>query len=184
MFKVAPLQILYCYSVWQDKFEEMVNTVKNIFFHEGLSDETEFDPYKKEHTVCVIDDLLADAKDNKLLHQILCVGGHHSFTYVFFVVQNLFQKGKILRSVSLNTHVFILYKNRRDQIQIRTLARQMYPDNPSILINCYIIATNNLYGYLVIDISQHSKRKYHLRTNIFPGEDVIVFATKIESWSI
>lgn len=45
----------------------MMHTVKNISFHEGLPDEKEFSPYKKEHTVCVIDDLLADAKDNKLL---------------------------------------------------------------------------------------------------------------------
>lgn len=96
----------------------MMHTVKNISFHEGLPDEKEFSPYKKEHTVCVIDDLLADAKDNKLLHQMFCVqlGSHHSFTSIIFIIQNLFQNGKIMRSVSLNCHVFVLFKNKRDQL--------------------------------------------------------------------
>lgn len=83
-----------------------------------------------------------------------------------------------MRSVSLNCHVFVLFKNKRDQLQIKTLARQMYPGKASILIDSYSKATDDeLFGYLIIDISP-SSQKYQLRTQIFPVEDVVIFKPK------
>ena len=46
---------------------------------------------------------------------------------VIYIVQNLFHQGKGSRSISLNSHYLLLFKNPRDKLQILTLAKQMYP---------------------------------------------------------
>jgi UDP-N-acetyl-D-mannosaminuronic acid transferase (WecB/TagA/CpsF family) len=43
------------------------------------------------------------------------------------IVQNLFHRGKHHRTISLNAHYMVLFKNQRDVSQIMALAHQMYP---------------------------------------------------------
>ena len=40
---------------------------------------------------------------------------------------NLFYKNKQTRTLSLNSHWIVLFKNTRDATQVAHLARQMYP---------------------------------------------------------
>ena len=42
---------------------------------------------------------------------------------VIYIVQNLFHHGKGRRSVSLNSHYLVLFKNSQDKLQILTLAK-------------------------------------------------------------
>jgi UDP-N-acetyl-D-mannosaminuronic acid transferase (WecB/TagA/CpsF family) len=42
-------------------------------------------------------------------------------------VQNLFHRGKHHRTISLNAHYMVVFKNPRDVLQIMALANQMYP---------------------------------------------------------
>ena len=44
---------------------------------------------------------------------------------VIFLTQNLFHKNKHMRTISLNAHYLVLFKNPRDVEQFTTLARQM-----------------------------------------------------------
>jgi hypothetical protein len=68
-----------------------------------------------------------------------------------------------------------VFKNARDASQMQTLGKQLYPGNGGILTESYSDATKPLYGYLVIDSSPHVDDRYRLRTNVFPGEDMIVY---------
>ena len=85
------------------------------------------------------------------------------------MVQNLFADG--IRCISLNTHYFILLKTLRDQLQIRTLGKQIFPGQLPYFMDAYHKATAPKYTYLVIDPSPHaSDPSYKLRTNILPGQ--------------
>jgi hypothetical protein len=59
--------------------------------------------------------------------RFVCIGSHHLNMTIICLVQNVFQKGKIMRTLSLNTHYFVLYKNRRDQEQIQRFGREAFP---------------------------------------------------------
>lgn len=44
-----------------------------------------------------------------------------------YCTKYIFQKGKKMRNVHLNSHNIISYKNPRDKSQVMHLARQMFP---------------------------------------------------------
>ena len=64
--------------------------------------------------------------DDKNVLNLFTVGSHYRNISVIFLTQNVYEKGKYARSISLNSHYFILFKNRRDQAQITHLARQIF----------------------------------------------------------
>ena len=122
VFKVPPSKIIYCYSIWQEiLFEEIKYTVENISFHEGLVDEEVFNSNNNVHSICVIDDLMVDVADSKFIQKLFCVGSHHLNWTVILIIQNLYQKGKVMRTISLNCRVFIIFRNSRDQGQVKPM---------------------------------------------------------------
>ena len=62
---------------------------------------------------------------------------HHRNLRVIYIVQNLLHQGKGNRSMSLNSHYLVLFKNPQDKLQILTLARQMYPGQTDFFLNQY-----------------------------------------------
>ena len=75
-------------------------------------------------------------------------GSHHRNLSVIYIVQNLFHQGKGSRSISLNSHYLVLFKNPQDELQILTLATQTYPGQTDFFLNQYEEAV--LKGLLVI----------------------------------
>lgn len=180
MFKEPPVYILYCYgSVWQHMFDDMKQTVENINFHEGLPTKIELIEIHKDnngHFICVLDDLMSESANSTCVEQLVCVGSHHLNMTIISLVQNLFQKVKVMRTLSLNTHYFVLYKNYRDSDQIMRFGRQVFPQQSKYFFDVYQKATNlSSFGYLLVDLNSHSNKLYTLRTRIFPGEDTIVY---------
>jgi len=66
---------------------------------------------------------------------------HHRNISVVFLVQNLFHKNKQIRTISLNVHYLVLFKNPRDATQFASLARQMYPNKSAFAVEAYKDAT-------------------------------------------
>ena len=86
-------------------------------------------------------------------------------------MQNLFHQGKGNRSISLNSHYLVLFKNPRDKLQILTLAKQMYPSETAWFIKEYEEAMRRPYGYLFVDLRPTTPERCRLRTNVLPGEE-------------
>ena len=173
-----PEAILYCYGIHQPLFEEMEKTIPNLVFHEGLpSMETvrEFTADRR-HRLVVLDDLMHRVvRDVELLFTQGC---HHRRLSVLFLTQNLYVQGSRSRTIALNTTYLVLMKNVRDVSQVGVLGRQLYAARWKMFIEAYSDATSERYGYLVVDMSPHSDDTYRLRTNVFPGEDPIVYVHK------
>lgn len=85
-----------------------------------------------------------------------------------------------MRTLSLNTHYFVLYKTRRDQEQILRFGGQAFPQQSKYFLDAYQKATFTPYGYLLVDLNPHSCKLYSLRTRFFPGEDIIVYRPRDE----
>ena len=85
----------------------------------------------------VIDDQMENAGGDKRIVNLFTRGSHHRNLSVIYIVHNLFHQGKNSRSISLNSHYLVLFKNPRDKLQILTLAKQMYPGNTDFFIKRY-----------------------------------------------
>ena len=92
---------------------------------------------------------------------------HHRNISIIYLSQNLFYKSKQNRTMSLNAHYLVIFKSPRDQNQLATLARQMYPGNSKFLIEAFKDATQQPYGYLLINLKSDTEERLRIRTNIF-----------------
>ena len=119
--------------------------------------------------------VLDDQIENKAVHKrggnavtkYFTQGSHHRNLTVVYIVQNLFNHDSAMRTVSLNTHYMVLFKNPRDATQIRTLGYQMYPDSSQFLTQAYMDATSKAYGYIIVDLRPNGTDALRVCTDIF-----------------
>ena len=104
---------------------------------------------------------------NQLVKNFFTNGRHLNLSVVF-VSQNLFYTGKKFRTISFNSTYIVVFKNPRDQSQIRHLACQMFPSKPKFLQLAYEDATKDPYRYLFLDFHPNSPGFARVRRNIFP----------------
>ena len=161
-----PRKILYCYGAYQDIF----NKLPQVEFHEGLPGHTALTP----RTLVIIDDLMSEA--DQRVTDIFTKHSHHRDVSVMFLTQNIFYKGA--RTMSLNAHYLVLFKNPRDASQITFLSRQIFPLESKFMIEAYKDATSNPYTYLVIDLKPATDDKMRLRSGVFPDDTHYVYTPK------
>ena len=145
-----PEKIVYCYMHWQQHYEGLRQFSPSTQFHEGL-------PHahflkELENCVIIIDDLMDVAMKEPAIMSIFTEGSHHRNVSVIFLSQNIFHQGKHSRTMSLNVQYMVLFKNARDQSQIQTLARQMFPTDWHSFLNHYKVETSKEYGHVILDL--------------------------------
>ena len=146
-------------------------TMPNIEFIRGIPLNLEHESYFdiRQRNLMVFDDQVADAGEDKRIVNLFTRGSHHGNLSI--VVQNLFHQGKGSRSISLNSHYLVLFKNPRDKLQVLTLAKQMYPRHTDFFINHYEQAVQRHFGYLLVDLKTTTQDNCRLRTKVLPGEE-------------
>lgn len=164
-------KILFCYSEFQEAFEKF----EGIEFHKGVVDTDTMDAQQPK--LVIIDDMMDECLDSKVVSDLFTKGSHHKNISVIFMTQNIFAKGKYSRTISLNSQYLILFKNPRDQGQIRHLAQQMYPGRFKFLVEAYNDATEKAHGYLFVDNHQATDNEIRIQTNIL-GTARIVYVSK------
>ena len=80
----------------------------------GLEQDSYFDVNKRNFIV--FDDKMIDASKDKRIVNFFNRGSHNRNLSVIYIVQNLFHQGKGSRSISLNSHYLVLFKNPRDKL--------------------------------------------------------------------
>jgi hypothetical protein len=178
MFKEEPREILYCYSCYQPLYDNLHSSVPGVSFHEGIPEEDTIKEFgsRNNHKIIILDDLMSKATSSPTILDLFCQFSHHLNISVIFITQNIFHAGKCSRSLNLNSHYYILFKNKRDVNQIKTLGRQLFPGKKDVLLNSYLDATSSPFGYLLVDLHPKSDDKFTMRTNIFPeDQDMIVY---------
>jgi hypothetical protein len=170
MVDPSPARIVYCYGEYQQLFFNY----PHVIFHRGLPGIDDFDG--SEPVLLIIDDLMQETDET--VANLFTKGSHHRNVSVLFLAQNLFPKNKFARTMSLNAHYMVLFKNPRDASQFANLARQMYPKTSQFAVEAYKDATREPYSYLLVDLRPEQDETLRLRTNIFPGETHYVYVAK------
>ena len=163
-----PERIVWFYGRHQpDLFRSLTQEIPCIEFYEGLPTNIEVMFDRSKRNICIIDDLMQSASGNQLVENLFTNGRHLNLSVVF-VSQNLFYAGKKCRTISLNSTYIVVFKNPRDQSQIRHLACQMFPSKPKFLQAAYEEETKDPYRYLFLDFHPNSPEFARVRGNIFP----------------
>lgn len=175
IFTKIPNKVLLFYKYPQEIYKQMLNlnlideliSIDDGFTYESVIEKVA--PYKNRNgSVVIIDDAMTDITSD--FEQIFTNLSHHQNCSIIFLTQNLFYKDKTYRTMSLNTHYFIIMKNARDKQQISVLAKQFCPGNSTYVIKAYEDATKYPYSYLVLDFTPDSPSSLRLRSRIFPHE--------------
>ncbi|RWS22698.1 hypothetical protein B4U80_06806 [Leptotrombidium deliense] len=158
--------------------------IENIYFDQHINvtfdDGIPTDAYLREKDVdlVVIDDLMSEACDDKLLAEFFTKKSHHMKFSVFLLIQNLFYKSRQLRTISLNASYIIILNNRRDVSQIDYFGRQLFPNNRRFFSDVYKDATQHPFGYILVDLKQTTPEAYRLRSNITDPYQTIIYMEK------
>lgn len=158
------------------------NLDAHIKTHKGLADG--WSDMIKPFDMVILDDLFVEATNNKEVTNAFTRLAHHRPCTMIYITQNIFHQSRDSRTRNLNTHYLIAMKNPRDQLQISTISRQMFPGNHRFLVDVYSDVTNDdeaPYSYLLLDFRQETPSTLRVRTGIFPGEIYKVFINKMNS---
>lgn len=173
MIDMPPTKIIWCYGEYQEKVNE--GLPKDVILAQGLdAGIQEID--RNERNLLILDDLMNEAGENRDVAELFTKGSHHRNLSVMMIVQNLFHQGDMMRTVSLNAHYLVLFKNPRDVGQIRTLGNQL--GQTRFLVDAYKQATLRPHGYLLLDLTQGTSDKRRVLSDILPEEEGYYYVPK------
>ena len=170
LFSEPPVKVIYCYSIFQKKFNEITNSVQ---FHQGLPNIDEIADTQNRHVLIVIDDLMQSI--NSQIVDLFTVKTHHQNISCVFILQNMFFQNKHLRTMSLNSHYLCLFRASRDNNQVNVLARQIFGTRAKNFLKIYDEVMREPYTYLLINMHPSNKYRVSVHKDIFPDEYEIIF---------
>jgi len=164
-------RIIWIYSEWQNSYDSISLTYPFIEFIKGPITEQLYESIvPSKNNLLILDDQMTCSDKHDEITKLFTQGSHHKNLSVMYLVQNLFDKGKQQRTISLNSHYIILFKNPRDNIQPGILGRQMYTSNWKAFVEMYKHATNEPHGYIVLDLRQETPDDFRIRSKIFKDD--------------
>ena len=75
----------------------------------------------------------------------------------------------------------VLFKNPRDEGQMRSLAQQVFPTKVKFFMESFREATKKDHVYLVLDLHPLTSDPFRVRTSIFKSNEVEIFAPASEN---
>ena len=170
-----PTRIIWVYSEWQSDYDMVRENLPHVEFIEGWRDDIYTSIRPDERNLLILDDQMNEAGDSKTLAKLFTQGSHHRNLTVIYLVQNVFNQAKSQRTVSLNSHYNVVFRNKRDTSQFRTLAYQMCPQNGRWLLDVFNYCTRRPHGYLILDLHPTTDEENSVLTNIFIGERITYY---------
>ncbi len=170
----VPSKIVLFYAEKQDLYVRME---KEKLVDEMIYGEPDYEdlrnicmPNKGENgTLILVDDALA-MLSSKAMQLMFCQGVHHMKASLILCVQSIFAPSNEYRLMSLNSHFFVIFRQKRDSRQVMTFASQVAPYMTNFFIQAYERSTRQKYGYLICCFRADVPEALLLRTNIFRGE--------------
>jgi hypothetical protein len=171
MISPVPTKVIWCFGQYQEQFAELPDFVE-------LSDGLGGIENVCEKSLIIIDDLMQEAGNAQDVSNLFTKGSHHRDLSVILIVQNLFHQGKIMRTISLNSHYMVLFKNPRDGGQVRYLGSQLFPGQVKYFVDAYKQATSRPHGYLFLDLTQSRSDRQRVMSDILPDEEGYYYVPK------
>ena len=172
MFSRPRDPVVYYNGANQPETFERMRKAQGIHFYKGIPDTSLLDKwYKKSNGgILVLDDLMREGSDDTRVLDLFTKDSHHRRITVIYMTQDMFPKGIFAKTVSRSAHYIIAFKNPRDQLGVRILTQQAFPQEFKGVLNVYRDATERPYGYLMFDLHPNSSDRGRLKTNLLKDE--------------
>lgn len=155
MMVPKPEGVVWCYTQEQPLYTAF-RYDPEVKFVQGIPELPQL-----KNKLVIFDDMMQELKSDKDLVMLTTRGCHHLNISCMHIVQNLFFGDRTSR---INSQYLVLMKNPADQLQVSTLARQMFPQNTKYFHEAYEDACSKPHGYLLIDAHQKTSDSLRLRT--------------------
>ena len=120
MFTEPVASVLYCCGVYQEYYNQM--NIPNLVFHEGLpSLEKVQSLHDGKFHIIVLDDLMEYIIKSVETQNLFTKYCHHYNITAVFLTQNIFAQGPRSRTININTHILVIFANKRDESQAMNL---------------------------------------------------------------
>jgi hypothetical protein len=144
------------YSEWQDKFEDYSLLHPSVKFTQRYTD-VEYYYDSGEYTLVILDDLYNRLNSDAPLKNFICKlytqKAHHKQIIPILITHTLFSSA--LRTISLNTQVFVLFKQRD---------KTTYTVTSSFVVDALEDATrSNPHGFIAIDLNVRSGNEFRCK---------------------
>jgi hypothetical protein len=166
---------IYVYTEWQKAFED--KSIGDITFTSNIL-EIENHYLENDYIMVILDDMFirmtSDSSIQTYITELFTQKSHHKKVVPVLITHSLFSPA--IRTVSLNTQIFILLRQLRDKLTYTYFARQIYPNKPKFILEALEDATkDNAFGYICLDLNVRSHNNYRCRNFIIPHDDMKVY---------
>lgn len=162
----SPKKIIFIYCYWAPLYGSLRESLPNIEFVQSIPENIDHESFTgaKISTLIIKDDMMTCL--NKGVLSLFTRGTHHLNRSVVVTVQNVFHQSTVMRTINLNSHYLVIWKQPRDTLQIEMLARQVFPRQIKFFMTAYKSATDPPFGYLFFDFRISTPSDLRLRTNV------------------
>ena len=164
-----PMRVCWYYNQWQPKYDEIQRDLQSrIRFVQGLPEleENLSNINNSKHTIIVLDDLMAEAKDSPVVSKLFTQGRHRNAS-VILLLQNMFPKGKYNTDISRNATYKVLFRSPGDCKQIDIMAEQTFAKDRPRFMQAYNRETDRPYGYIMVDNHPRTVSEHQVVGNVF-----------------
>ena len=150
-FRPVPPSVHYCYGVMNKLMPEMKRY--GVQFHEGLPDgEKTIDRwFKKKPGILVLDDLMEEGGNSKMLQDIVTKYSHHKDLTIIYLTQDFFPAGRFAKTINRNFHYMIAFNNPRDGVGLRNVLQQAFPGRWWVVLDTIQPLLDRPHGYVMFD---------------------------------
>ena len=166
----SPSKIIIFYNHMQEAYKDIQRIspcpVKLLYGAGNLTPQFKTTP----GTLVVIDDM--HATHSNIVSEWFTRKSHHMDSSVIYLVQNVFDKSVLHRTINLNATHIVLFKKPRDGSQVTHLDKQVFPGGGGLLTAAYRDITQNIrHSYVVADFNQATPDSLRIRDTLFPHDD-------------
>jgi hypothetical protein len=167
-------RVVYCYGEeLPETFKQLSELGLNVELHHGLPDPLKIDFKAALNNCLILDDLMQECSDSKVVCDYFTKTAHHKNISVFMLTQNFYQQGKYQVTITRNANYIIVFKSPRERTQVAQLGRQL--GNEAEILSAYDHVSKKPNGYLLIDCTQNTPDQYRLRTDILNANRGIIY---------
>lgn len=147
-----------------------LESIPNLIIQHGVP--TSFEEFPL-NSLILIDDCSKQTANSKALLESAIQGCHHRQQSIVIALHNIFTTGENFRTLSLNSHYFILFKALRDRRQIYHFFQQLQPQNWKQFANIFDKEmAEGLHKYICVDCHPRSETNpyFRIKGSIFPSD--------------
>ena len=122
-------RIIWVFSEWQPNYDLIWERYTGIEFEKDWRDEIFDSLSPKQRNILVLDDQMGVVSSSTSVADLFTKGSNHRNLTVICLVQNVYNQNKSQRTISLNSHYSVVFRNGRDASQFCTMSYQICPND-------------------------------------------------------